>query len=132
MKITCLVLFFVGLAAFASAESGYFVPKAFYKLDAEGHKSNVHEINPHQANILRRLRRQTSSSSSSSSSTFTANGGPTFFEHHNSVKTDVGGFGLQSRFGGDDDSIGFGHAVHTQGVISNGRVVYQETKHQKL
>ncbi|XP_055855123.1 uncharacterized protein LOC129918544 isoform X2 [Episyrphus balteatus] len=136
MKITCLVLCFLGLAAFVSADSGFFVPKAFYKLDAEGHKSNVHEINPHQANILRRLRRQTfgSSSSSSTSSFTTGDGGQTYYESHQVVKNSAPGI-LQSRFSGDDDDDDFGitgHAVHTTGVIKNGRVVYEDVRHEKL
>ncbi|XP_061401903.1 uncharacterized protein LOC133337713 [Musca vetustissima] len=90
--LSVLCLFAVLLAVSADADSAHFIPKAFYTLDAEGHKSQVHPINPHTAHYLRRLRRQTYTSSSSSSSSVSSDGGPAYFSTHtvNSHGTDNG------------------------------------------
>ncbi|XP_075159280.1 hase und igel [Haematobia irritans] len=121
MKIALCTLCLVAVlaAVSADADSAHFIPKAFYTLDAEGHKSDVHPINPHTAHYLRRLRRQTSisSSSSSSSSSVSSDGGPAFITtqtintHH-------------------DDVVGsVGHIVHTEGVVDANGHGHFNTQH---
>lgn len=91
-------------------ESGYYVPKGYYVIHADGHQSEVSKISPSHVSfnwplclfalllltfciikqelLLHTLRRRRSaqfaSSSSSSSSSFSSNGGPVSFHHSSS------------------------------------------------
>uniref|UniRef100_A0A1I8QBD1 Uncharacterized protein n=1 Tax=Stomoxys calcitrans TaxID=35570 RepID=A0A1I8QBD1_STOCA len=120
MKIALctLCLMAVLVAVSADADSAHFIPKAFYTLDSEGHKSDVHPINPHTAHYLRRLRRQTVSSSSSSSSvSSSSDGGPAFFS-------------AQTINAHSDDLVGnVGHVVHTEGVLDTNGQLHINTQH---
>ncbi|XP_073828169.1 hase und igel [Musca autumnalis] len=114
--LSALCLLAVLLAVSADADSAHFIPKAFYTLDAEGHKSQVHPINPHTAHYLRRLRRQTFTSSSSSSSSVSSDGGPAYFSTHTENTHGLG------------NGYATGHVVHTDGVVTSNGQVYQQTQ----
>ncbi|KAL5286229.1 hypothetical protein ACFFRR_007711 [Megaselia abdita] len=79
-------------------------------------------INPHEANILRRLRRSDNfvfSSSSSSSSSTSGDDGKVYFtqqtSHHSNANPS-----FDNRFGGDDSFGGAGFAGNTFGASSAG------------
>jgi len=128
--------------AITSAEFGYYVPKAFYTIDANGHQSELSLISPHsQQKILHRLRRaaQFSSASSSASSSTSSNGGPVYFQQSTTNQVSPSnGFSsnglypglagsLADRFGPDDSQSGVGNGVYTQtsGIVyPNGQVHY--------
>ncbi|XP_017489608.1 PREDICTED: uncharacterized serine-rich protein C215.13, partial [Rhagoletis zephyria] len=116
--VECVIVVAAAVFATASAEAdaGYFIPKAFYTLDAEGHKTQSHPVSPHTAKYLHRLRRQVfSSSSSSSSSASSSNGGPVYFSTHNTVShTPAGTTSFSQRFG--DDGSSYDSALSSSGV----------------
>ncbi|XP_023296562.2 uncharacterized protein LOC111679259 [Lucilia cuprina] len=126
MKFAVCTLFLAALLAvvLADSDAGHFIPKAFYTLDSNGHKSNLHAVNPHTAHYLRRLRRQVTSVSSSSSSV-TGVDGVTHFTSQtlNAHSPEVD---FSSRFGGVPATTG--HVVQTTGVIDNTGKVYYNTK----
>jgi len=137
----------VCLVAIVSAESGYFIPKAYYTIDSNGARSELSLISPNiQRRIFHRLKRAAQVvSSSSSSSSSSSNGGPTVF--HQTSSNYVGGQpayagsqpaytgNLNSRFGEEDSygyqPVGAGHVTHTSGVIQNGQV-YSNTYHANI
>uniref|UniRef100_A0A034WLB7 probable ATP-dependent RNA helicase ddx42 isoform X1 n=1 Tax=Bactrocera dorsalis TaxID=27457 RepID=A0A034WLB7_BACDO len=113
-----IVVASVFATATAEADAGFFIPKAFYTLDAEGHKTQPHPVSPHTAQYLRRLRRQTFSSSSSSSSSYSSsgNGRPIVFGHVSTSSTNPSGtVSITQRFG-DDGSSSYSHNTPNVGV----------------
>ncbi|XP_053945442.1 dachshund homolog 1 [Anastrepha ludens] len=109
--------------ALAEADAGYFIPKAFYTLDAEGHKTQPHPLSPDTTQYLRRLRRQvfSSSSSSASSSVSSSNGGPVVFSTQNTVShTPAGTTSFSSRFGDDGSASTSAHSSSSVGANVNG------------
>ncbi|XP_037032062.1 uncharacterized protein LOC119071294 isoform X1 [Bradysia coprophila] len=106
------------LSTIKHMQSGYYVPKGYYVIHADGHQSELSKISPSHELLLRSLRRrrsaQFSSSSSSSSSSVSSNGGPISFHQSSSSIVSPGGsssqgyypavFGsINNRFNGDDD-----------------------------
>ncbi|XP_036212724.1 probable ATP-dependent RNA helicase ddx42 isoform X1 [Bactrocera oleae] len=128
--VGCAIIVVASVFATASAEAdaGFFIPKAFYTLDAEGHKTQPHPVSPHTAQYLHRLRRQTFSSSSSSSSSYSSsgNGRPIVFGHVSTTSTNPSGtVSILNRFGDDGSSSTSSHslpngAVHYPMGSSNG------------
>ncbi|XP_065362687.1 uncharacterized protein hui [Calliphora vicina] len=128
MKFAVCTLLLAALLAvvLADSDAGHFIPKAFYTLDSNGHKSNLHAVNPHTAHYLRRLRRQVHSvSSSSSSSSVTGADGVTHFTTQ-SLNAHTPDVDFASRFGGSTGTVG--HVVQTTGVIDSKGQVYYNTK----
>jgi len=149
------------LVAIVSAESGYFIPKAYYTIDSNGARSELSLISPNiQRKIYHRLKRAANGgpifvhpegslerskraaqviSSSSSSSSSSSDGGPVVF--HQTSSNYLGGAPIYSNTGsldsrlGEDDYYssypGTGSQITTSGVIQNGQV-YSNTYHQKL
>ncbi|KAM7348145.1 hase und igel [Cochliomyia hominivorax] len=126
MKFAVCTLFLATLLAvvIADNDAGHFIPKAFYTLDANGHKSNVHAVNPHTAHYLRRLRRQVHSVSASSSSVTGVDGITRFTSQTVNAHTPEVSFA--SRFGGSTGTTG--HVVQTTGIIDRNGQVHYNTK----
>ncbi|XP_018799751.1 PREDICTED: homeobox protein 2 [Bactrocera latifrons] len=118
--VGCAIIVVASVFATASAEAdaGFFIPKAFYTLDAEGHKTQPHPVSPHTAQYLRRLRRQTFSSSSSSSSSYSSsgNGRPIVFGHVSTTSNNPSGtVSITQRFG-DDGTSSYSQNTPNSGV----------------
>jgi len=150
------------LVAIASAESGYFIPKAYYTIDSNGARSELSLISPNiQRKIYHRLKRAANGgpifvhpeeslerskraaqviSSSSSSSSSTSGGGPVVF--HQTSSNYVGGSpvysgssgGLNSRLGEDEPyySNGGTGTLTQTSGIIHNGQVYSNTYQQRL
>jgi len=102
MKYLSLISF-VCLAAVVvnASESGYYIPKGYYVIHADGHQSELSKITPSHQLLLHRLRRSPQfSSSSSSSSSVSSNGGPVYFHQSTSSHVSPGGISSQGYYPG--------------------------------
>uniref|UniRef100_A0A0A1XH49 Uncharacterized protein n=1 Tax=Zeugodacus cucurbitae TaxID=28588 RepID=A0A0A1XH49_ZEUCU len=123
--VGCAIIVVASVFATASAEAdaGFFIPKAFYTLDSEGHQTQPHPVSPHTAQYLNRLRRQVvSSSSSSSSSSYSSSGDGrpiVFGTTSTSSHGPQGSFSVVSRFGDDGSSSTSSHGSGFGGNYPN-------------